>query len=116
MKKKSFYFLFLILIPSILTGQTNKISGWIHDQENNPIIGATIYVKPDNRQTYSDNSSNYAFMLSPGPKQLTARVLGYKPVTMEFWLSTDTTINLKVYKKIIFYHLRRNENLPPVCL
>ena len=96
MKKKSFYFLFLILIPSILTGQTNKISGWIHDQENNPIIGATIYVKPDNRQTYSDNSSNYAFMLSPGPKQLTARVLGYKPVTMEFWLSTDTTINLNL--------------------
>lgn len=96
MKIKLVYLTILILISSILTGQTCRISGWTHDQENNPISAATLLIKPDGRQIFSDNSGNYAFVLSPGAKELTVRILGYNSVTVKFWLNTDTTINLNL--------------------
>lgn len=96
MKIKLAYITFLILIPSILSGQTYRILGCVHDQENNPISAATLLIKPDGRQTFSDNSGNYAFVLSPGAKELTVRILGYNSVTIKFWLKTDTTINLNL--------------------
>jgi hypothetical protein len=35
-------------------------------------------------------------------------------VTDSLIIGSDTTINLKTYKKVLFYHLRHNESLPPV--
>ena len=97
MKNKFFYlttFILLILIPSILNGQSYRISGWIHDQENKPIIGAMLSLKPDGKQTSSDNSGNYTFTASSGAKELTARMLGHKSVLLKFELKNDTVINL----------------------
>ncbi len=96
MKIKLVYLTFLILIPSILTGQTCRISGCIRDQKNNPVGAATLHISPDGKQTFSDNSGDYAFVLIPGSKELTVRILGYNTVTVKFWLETDTIININL--------------------
>ncbi len=96
MKNKLVYIVFLILIPSILPGQKFKISGHINNKEGIPVFGATLHINPDNIQTYSDNSGYYSFIVSKGTKQLNARLLGYKPVALQFYLKSDTIINLSL--------------------
>lgn len=93
---KLVYLILGCLLSLTLNGQTCRISGCIRDQENNPISAATLFIKPDDRQTFSDNSGNYTFVLSPGAKDLTVRILGYTTLNVNFKLKTDTIINLNL--------------------
>lgn len=80
---------------SVLSGQTFRISGRILEEKaDKPVSPASIYLRPDGRQTYSDNLGNYSFISTSGSKQLTARILGYNPVTLKFVLSSDTVIDI----------------------
>ena len=94
---KRVYLLSVILIStfSVLSGQTFIISGRILEEKaDKPVTAATLYLRPDGRQTYSDNQGNYSFTSTVGSKQLTTRILGYNPVTLKFVLSSDTIINI----------------------
>lgn len=91
---KSVLVIALILIPLNLTGQTCILSGRILESKDKPVTGAALYLKPDGRQTYSDNSGNFSFTASPGTKQLAARMLGYKPETLEIILKSDTAVSI----------------------
>ncbi|NLA48157.1 MAG: TonB-dependent receptor [Bacteroidales bacterium] len=85
----------LIYTFSILSGQTCKITGRIlEDRGDKQVSTATLFLRPDGRQTFSDNLGNYSFMTSPGNKQLSAQLLGYKSVTIEFTLKSDTVIDV----------------------
>ncbi|HBE41350.1 MAG TPA: hypothetical protein DDW27_09125 [Bacteroidales bacterium] len=85
----------LILAFSILSGQTFRISGRIlEDKEGKPVSAATLLLRPDGKQTVSDNLGNYSFTLSAGSKEITTRHLGYKSVTLKFILRSDTVINI----------------------
>jgi len=91
------FLLSVILISnfSVLSGQTFMISGRILEEKaDKPVSAATLYLRPDGRQTYSDNQGNYSFTTTVGSKQLTARILGYNPVTLKFVLRSDTIINI----------------------
>ncbi len=97
MKRLFLLFSFLLFISSLLTGQSFRISGSILEKEaNKSITGVTIYLRPDGKQTSSDNSGNYFLTAAAGSKQITARVLGYKSVTLKFELRSDTVIDIRL--------------------
>jgi len=88
----------------ILSGQTFRISGRILEEtEDKPVYGATLYLRPDGRQTSSDSLGNYFFTATSGIKQITARLLGYKSVSLKFVLRSDTVIN--IYLKVFPFEL-----------
>jgi hypothetical protein len=94
---KRVFLLSVILIStfSVLSGQTFMISGRILEEKTNlPVSAASLYLKPDGRQIYSDNQGNYSITSTAGSKQLTTRILGYYPVTLKFVLSSDTIIDI----------------------
>lgn len=87
----------IICTFSILSGQTIRISGRIlEDKEGKPVSAATLLLKPDGKQTVSDNLGNYSFTLSAGSKEITTRHLGYKSITLKFILRSDTVINIYI--------------------
>jgi hypothetical protein len=87
----------LICFFSILPGQPLKITGRILEDKGDKLVsGATLYLKPDGKQTFSDNLGNYSFISTTGSKQITARLLGYKSVTVKFNLNSDTVINISM--------------------
>ncbi len=95
MKRAFLLLVILICTFSILTGQTCKISGRIlEDEGDKQVSRATVFLNPDERQTFSDNLGNYSFITTPGDKQLSARLLGYKSVTFKFNLRSDTVIDI----------------------
>jgi len=95
MKKEILILALILFSGSLLTGQTFKISGHILDKDGDkPVAGAAIFLKPDGRQTFSDNLGNCSFMIAPGDKQLSSRLLGYKSVTFKFNFRSDTVINI----------------------
>jgi len=79
----------------ILSGQTIKITGHIPEEKGGKkVSGAALYLKPDGKQTFSDDLGNFSFTSARGNKQITARLLGFKSVTIKFNLTSDTVINI----------------------
>ncbi len=80
---------------AILSGQTFNISGHILEEKSGTqVSGADLYLFPDGRQTFSDNLGRYSFTSGGGNKQITVRLIGFKPVTIGFNLTSDTVINI----------------------
>lgn len=80
---------------SVLSGQTFRLSGRVLEEKTGkPLPAASLYLRPGERHAYSDNQGNYSIISAGGSKQLTARILGYSPVTMKFVLRTDTVIDI----------------------
>ncbi len=104
MKTISIIPVFLIITSSLLNGQSFRISGRVLEkEESKPIAGVTIYLKPDGRQTSSDNFGNYSATAVPGSKQITARLLGYKSMTLKLELRSDTVMDF--YMQVSPYEL-----------
>lgn len=84
-------------IFSLLPGQTFKITGHILEEKSGKhVSGAVLYLNPDRKQTFTDNFGNYSFTSAGGNKQITARQLGFKPVTIKINLTSDTVINISM--------------------
>lgn len=82
---------------AILSGQTFNISGHILEEKSGTqVSGADLYLLPDGRQTFSDNIGHYSFTSGGGNKQITVRLIGFKPVTIGFNLTSDTVINISM--------------------
>lgn len=78
------YFLaFLLLIGnSILIAQTGMIEGLIQDDENTPLIGATIQIEGTGKGTVTDFNGQYQLIgLEKGAFILQVSYTGYTPVT-----------------------------------
>lgn len=75
--------------------QTVKISGRLYDKDKGEqITGGIINLGPDNLVTTSGQTGEYSFSSPPGRKQITTRVIGYKPVDFNFEALSDTVINI----------------------
>src|SRR4030042_6195828 len=102
---KSVSFLIFILFTNLwTTAQTIKIYGKLCDKEENKTVSnGVLFLNPGNLATTSNLNGEYSFITSPGIKQITTRVLGYKPATVSFELKADTTIN--IYLQVSPYKL-----------
>ena len=85
------------MINSAVNGQSIKISGSLYDKDEGKIIpGGVIFLNPGNHVTTTDSKGKYSISCPSGSKQISTRVLGYKPATLKFVANSDTVINIHV--------------------
>jgi len=93
MKKPSAFLALFIITGTFLFAQPVKISGRLFDEEGKTVQGAVLFLNPDGRQTISAHLGEYSFTSTPGSKQITARVLGYRSESVKFEIISDTVID-----------------------
>lgn len=89
-------FLFLLSFP-VYAAMTGKISGRIIDKSSKaPLPGASIQITGTSMGNYSSQDGYYFIMnVSPGTYDITAKLIGYRPVEMKgVRITTDKTTEL----------------------
>lgn len=78
--KQMIVFIFVLLLPGLITAQTGKIAGTITDSEtNNPLPGANIIIKNTSMGTISDENGKFEISgLSFGQYVLHVSFIGYR--------------------------------------
>lgn len=80
--KKLITTIMLSVFPLFLFAQSNgKISGIVLDEEKQPLLGANIIVEGTSFGAATDMEGKYEFALPAGTYSITARFVGYEPVT-----------------------------------
>lgn len=104
---RSLFTFWLVIIFSAGTaahGQSISVSGKLLDRETGRIISnGTITLNPGNRPVITNTAGEYFFTCTPGIKQISAGVLGYRSVTIDFRASSDTIIN--IYLEVLPFEL-----------
>ncbi len=109
MRKLLLSFILLLLVPSIFLAQgTFKIKGKVTDAKTGePLIGASVILKPTNLGTMADFNGNYSFeipiSLVRGQKfELIASFVNYKKNSVQITLNeTDFTHNFSLEEDIL---------------
>ncbi len=65
---KKIFIICVIIFSYHISNAQNRITGTITDQDNNPLIGATIFVSDLNKGTVSDKNGNYELLNLPNGK------------------------------------------------
>lgn len=95
--KKSTLLLIIVILSArcFLTGQNLTIQGSVHDSSDKSILpNCVVSLKPDNIIVTSGTDGSYMLICSPGSKEISVRVLGYKPAEIRFRLKSDTIVNI----------------------
>ncbi|MCW3091799.1 MAG: TonB-dependent receptor [Ferruginibacter sp.] len=67
----------LQLLPGELSAQTNKISGTVTNEQNNPVAGATVTVKETKKTAVTDGQGKFSIEANAG-QSLTITSVGYE--------------------------------------
>jgi hypothetical protein len=97
LQKKIFHLCLIIIISANSSAfcQTFTITGKIFDKDDRRIItSGVLLLNPGNRKTTTSQKGEFSFSCPAGIKQLSTQVLGYKPLTMEVKVNSDTVVNL----------------------
>lgn len=78
MKHLTLFSLLLVLSFSTLTAQNIKVFGKIYSIHNEPVIGATITIKENEKQVQSNVDGEYEIFLSPGTYTIQVNAIGYE--------------------------------------
>lgn len=96
MRKKNILLLALVLIPSLLFAQlVKKVSGTIVDENNQPVIGATVQVNGKSMGTVTDIDGNYVLQNVPENAVITFSFVGMKSQTIKLDGKTRLNVTLK---------------------
>ncbi len=91
------YFLLILLLTLAgfrLEAQKHIISGYITDAESGErLIGANVYDKNSLAGCISNNYGFYSLSHEEGPVDLIVSYIGYEPLSISFYLATDTSVN-----------------------
>jgi hypothetical protein len=100
-----FIITFALFTNSVINCQSIKIFGKVYDKDNNRVItNGVIFLNPENKVVTTDQKGEFSLSCSPGKKHITTRVLGFKPVSLNLNIISDTIIN--IYLQILPYELR----------
>ncbi len=96
MRTRNYLFLLSLMLTLGISAQTNHtISGYLTDKSSKEtLIGATILDLNSSRGTITNEYGFYSLTLPQGKVEIRTGYVGYKPVTMSFYLSADTIINI----------------------
>jgi hypothetical protein len=95
---KTFALAFCFLFTHfLLLAQKHTIFGNIHDIENGEhLIGATILAEGKNVGSSSNNYGFYSLTLPDGQYKISFSFVGYKPISYQINLFSDTTIDVEL--------------------
>ncbi len=96
--------IFLFLFTSMLVNsQSFTIFGKIIDENKDPLVGASVFIKNANKGTSSDFDGKYQLKVSTGTHEVEVRFIGYKSIS-----KTVTITNQNV---IVNFDLQPEENV-----
>ncbi|MFN0728182.1 TonB-dependent receptor [Polaribacter gochangensis] len=100
--KKITIFLFLFT-STLVNSQSFTIFGKIIDENKDPLVGASVFIKNANKGTSSDFDGKYQLKVSTGTHEVEVRFIGYKSIS-----KTVTITNQNV---IVNFDLQPEENV-----
>lgn len=90
--KKSFLFLslsfFFFLSP--LFAQNTLLKGVVYDENDEPLVGATVWIAGTGTGTYSDMEGRYQLFVEAGQHIVSFRYMGYENTSVEVNLSKSS--------------------------
>ena len=91
-------FLFIILYSSAVIAQTGKISGRVTDENNEPLIGANVFIEGTTQGAATDFEGYYSILnIRPGTYTINFRYIGYQSkVIQDVSVNSDKTTSLEV--------------------
>lgn len=85
----------LFALPLLLPGQKHTISGYLRDAASGePLINANVYDAASEQGTVTNVYGFYSLTLPADTVKLRFTYIGYKPVSNQFLLNRDTSLNL----------------------
>ncbi|MDP3357850.1 MAG: TonB-dependent receptor [Lutibacter sp.] len=93
MKIKTYFFLGLFFVSSLLMAQEKRISGVVKGEDGLPLMGVNIFIENTNKGTQTDFDGNYTIMASP-QDVLVYSFVGFKNIKRT--VGQETTINVEL--------------------
>lgn len=91
------FLLFLLLFPTVLAAQKFTLNGYVKDASNGEaLIGATIYLKPLNTGTVTNEYGFYSITVAPGSYEAQFSYLGYLTINRTIDLSQNQRIDIEL--------------------
>ncbi len=87
------YFLDYYSLPPVYNKSINSVTGQVLDQENQPLIGATVMVPETTIGAVTDMNGNYSITLPNNAGYLSFSFIGFKTQTLPI---TSSVINVKM--------------------
>ena len=94
MNKSFLTFLVFLLAGQIAFAQNATLKGNISDDQNTPLIAATVAIGPEG--TITDLDGNYQITLAPGSYELSVSYVGYEPKVEQVTLQPGETVILDI--------------------
>lgn len=88
------FLILLLLVSSVITAQSAKVSGTVTDNQGNPLPGASVTVKGKQSGTLTDFDGNYVLNVNLGD-EIVFRYLGYTEKTIKVTASKVLNVVLK---------------------
>ncbi|AQS94114.1 TonB-dependent receptor [Polaribacter sp. BM10] len=111
--------IFLFLLVSILTNaQSFKFSGTVIDENENPLPGASVYIKEIKKGTSTNFKGNFSLQLKKGTYTVEVSFIGYKTISQRVLLSKNEEYFIKlktgsmVLDEVLVAAVRANTDAP----
>ena len=109
----------ILLLLGLLTHAQFKISGTITDENDSPLIGASVQIKGSTKGTQSNQKGYYEITnLDKGNYTLLVSFIGYEKAEKALLLDKDVTLNISLpalsvmTEEVIVASTRANKNTP----
>lgn len=111
--------IFLFLLVSVLTNaQSFKFSGTVIDENENPLPGASVYIKEIKKGTSTNFKGNFSLQLKKGTYTVEVSFIGYKTISQRVLLSKNEEYFIKlktgsmVLDEVLVAAVRANTDAP----
>lgn len=101
MTKNAILFLALLFVSTIAISQTFTLSGFVFDENNKPISGATIQLSELKKGVSSDENGAYSFSLEKGEYSIQVSFVGKQAVFKKVILDKDFVFSFTLLHDLI---------------
>ena len=100
---KKITFILFLFASTLANSQSFTISGKINDENKQPLVSASVFIKNTNNGTSSDFEGNYQLRVTSGTHKIEVRFIGYK--------STFKTVTITNQNAIVNFNLQPENNV-----
>ena len=94
---RGLFFFLLISYSAVAFSQTAyKLKGKLLAEDFNPLYNASVYVAKFSTGTFTDSLGEFTLSLKPGLNEISFSYIGYRPIIINLFMSSDTVIELKM--------------------